>query len=98
MGNLGENNLLAFSGILKKAGIGGDQAGTAFRALNAAIFAPTAGAKTAMRAQGLNYADYQKSPDRLAVDPFVDNIAAKYGVAPDAEAKRPSRRSFPTSP
>lgn len=94
MGNLGENNLLAFSGILKKAGIGGDQAGTAFRALNAAIFAPTAGAKTAMRAQGLNYADYQKSPDRLAVDPFVDNIAAKYGVALDAEAKKAIAQIF----
>lgn len=94
MGNLGENNLLAFSGILKKAGIGGDQAGTAFRALNAAIFAPTAGAKTALRAQGLNYADYQKSPDRLAVDPFVDNIAAKYGVALDGKAKAAIAKVF----
>lgn len=81
MGNLGENNLLTFAGLLKKAGIGGDQAGTAFRALTSTLFAPTAGAKTAMRARGMNYADYQKAPDSLALAPFVDNIAQKYGVA-----------------
>lgn len=80
MGKVSEATLLGFGGVLKKANIGGDEAGTAFRALMATAQSPTAGAKTALLANGLNYKNYQHVPDRLAVDPFADDVAARYGV------------------
>lgn len=80
MGKVSEATLLGFGGILKKANIGGDEAGTAFRALMSTAQSPTAGAKTALLANGLNYKNYQHVPNGLAVDPFVDDVAARYGV------------------
>jgi hypothetical protein len=77
---VGEESLLAFGGTLKRANIGGDEASTAFRALIAAGLSPTAGAKTALLAHGLDYKNYQHSADHLDVAPFVEDIAAKYGV------------------
>jgi len=68
--------------------MGGDEAGVAFRALIAAATAPTAKAKTAMLANGLNYKNYQNSPDRIALDPFVADVAAKYGVKLDKDAQK----------
>ena len=80
LAGVGEESLLAFGGTLKRANIGGDEASTAFRALIAAGLNPTAGAKTALLAHGLNYKNYQHSADHLDVAPFVEDIAAKYGV------------------
>lgn len=80
MGKVSEASLLGFGGVLKKANIGGDEAGVAFRALMATAQSPTAGAKTALLANGLNYKNYQHVPDSLAVDPFADDVAARYGV------------------
>jgi len=80
MGKISEASLLGFGGVLKKANIGGDEAGVAFRALMATAQAPTAGAKTALLANGLNYKNYQRVPDQLAVDPFAEDVAARYGV------------------
>lgn len=80
MGKISEASLLGFGGVLKKANIGGDEAGVAFRALMATAQSPTAGAKTALLANGLNYKNYQHMPDSLAVDPFADDVAARYGV------------------
>lgn len=80
MGKISEASLLGFGGVLKKANIGGDEAGVAFRALMATAQSPTAGAKTALLANGLNYKNYQHVPDSLAVDPFADDVAARYGV------------------
>ncbi|MCA6099194.1 phage tail tape measure protein [Bradyrhizobium australafricanum] len=83
MGKISEASLLGFGGILKKANIGGDEAGVAFRALMSTAQAPTAGAKTALLANGLNYKNYQRVPDNLAVDPFAEDVAARYGVKLD---------------
>jgi TP901 family phage tail tape measure protein len=83
MSGVSEETLLAYGGISKKANMGGDESGVAFRALMAFANAPTAKAKTAMLANGLNYANYQSSPDRIALNPFVADIAAKYGVKLD---------------
>nr|WP_249803361.1 phage tail tape measure protein [Bradyrhizobium sp. 35] len=80
MGKISEASLLGFGGVLKKANIGGDEAGVAFRALMATAQSPTAGAKTALLANGLNYKNYPHMPDSLAVDPFADDVAARYGV------------------
>ncbi|MGY3584451.1 TP901 family phage tail tape measure protein [Bradyrhizobium sp. USDA 4341] len=80
MGKISEASLLGFGGILKKANIGGDEAGVAFRALMSTAQAPTAGAKTALLANGLNYKNYQRVPSSLAVDPFAEDVAARYGV------------------
>lgn len=80
LGKLSEASLLGFGGILKKANIGGDEAGVAFRALMSTAQAPTSGAKTALLANGLNYKNYQHTPDSLALDPFVQDVAARYGV------------------
>lgn len=81
MGGISEAALLGFGGILKKANIGGDEAGVAFRALMATIQSPTAGGKTAMLANGLNYKNYQRMRDSLDVDPFAADVSARYGVA-----------------
>ncbi|WP_438278075.1 phage tail tape measure protein [Nitrobacter sp.] len=80
MVGLSEASLLGFGGILKKANIGGDEAGVAFRALVSTLQSPTAGAKTALLANGLNFRNYQRTKDHLEVDPFVADVAARYGV------------------
>jgi hypothetical protein len=49
--------------------------------------APTAGAKTAMLANGLNYKNYQHMRDHLDVAPFADDVAARYGVKLDKGTK-----------
>jgi hypothetical protein len=87
MSGVSEQTLLAFAGISKKANMGGDESGVAFRALIAAAQSPTRGAKEALLANGLDYKKYQKAPDKLVLDPFVRNIAAQYGVKLDGNAK-----------
>lgn len=94
LGGMSEETLLAFGGILKKANMGGDEAGVAFRALMAAAQSPTAGARTAMLAHGMNYKNYQKNPDHLEVGPFAENIAAKYGVKLSKDARAGLDRIF----
>ncbi|MCK1618057.1 phage tail tape measure protein [Bradyrhizobium sp. 159] len=80
LAGISEASLLGFGGVLKKANIRGDEAGTAFRALTAMTQAPTAGAKTALLAAGMDYKNYQTMRDHLDVDPFAADVAARYGV------------------
>lgn len=87
MSGVSEETLLAFAGISKKANMGGDESGVAFRALMAAAQSPTRGAKEAMLANGLNFKNYQKNPDSLALSPFVENVAAQYGVKLNSKAQ-----------
>lgn len=87
MSGVSEETLLAFAGISKKANMGGDESGVAFRALMAAAQSPTRGAKEAMLANGLNFKNYQKNPDSLALSPFVENVAAQYGVKLNKDAQ-----------
>ncbi|OCC05101.1 phage tail tape measure protein [Labrys sp. WJW] len=94
MAGISEQNLLAFGAISKKANIGGDEAGVAFRALMAFGQKPTRGAKEAMLANGLDYSNYQRNPDRIEVDPFVKNVAAQYGVALNEEARAGLKKIF----
>ncbi len=75
-----EESLLAMGATLKKAGIGGDQAGVAYRAMIASLTRMTRIGRTAMLANGLNYADYQRVPDQLELDPFVSDVAQTYGI------------------
>jgi len=87
LAGISEASLLAFGAISKKANMGGDESGVAFRALVAAGESPTSGARTAMRAAGMRYADYQRAPDRLAMSPFVADVAERYGVKLDRHAQ-----------
>jgi TP901 family phage tail tape measure protein len=87
MAGVSEASLLGFGGVLKKANIGGDEAGVAFRALMSTIQSPTAGGKTALLANGLNYKNYQKTPDHLDVSPFADDVASRYGVKLDGKTR-----------
>lgn len=87
LSGVSEETLLAFAGISKKANMGGDESGVAFRALMAAAQSPTRGAREAMLANGLNFKNYQKNPDSLALSPFVENVAAQYGVKLNAKAQ-----------
>lgn len=80
MGGLSEETLLAFAGISKKANMGGDEAGTAFRALVANALSPTRKAKEAMLANGMDYKNYQRNPDQIDTAAFVKTVAAQYGV------------------
>ncbi|WP_342106367.1 phage tail tape measure protein [Methylobacterium sp. SI9] len=86
MAGLSEETLLAFAGISKKANMGGDEAGVAFRALVAAGTAPTRGAKEALKANGFDYKNYQRAPDKLNYSAFKDQVAAQYGVTLDKDA------------
>lgn len=83
MAGLSEETLLAFAGISKKANMGGDEAGVAFRALVANAMSPTRGAKEAMLANGLDYKNYQKLPDKIDTAAFTKTVAATYGVQLD---------------
>ncbi|MCJ2077887.1 phage tail tape measure protein [Methylobacterium sp. E-016] len=94
LAHVSEERMLAFAGVLKKATIGGDEAGVAFRALMSMSNAPTAGAKVAMRAAGLDYNNYQKKPEKLAVDPFVKQVAESYGVKLDGTVQAGLRKIF----
>jgi TP901 family phage tail tape measure protein len=87
MAHVSEETLLAFGGTLKRANIGGDEASTAFRALIAASLSPTSGAKTALLANGLDFSKYQHMRDHLDLDPFVRDVAQRYGVKLDKAAQ-----------
>lgn len=47
-----------------------------------------------MLANGLNFKNYQKQPDRLAVQPFIENIAALYGVGIHGRARAGIEKIF----
>ncbi|KQP11155.1 hypothetical protein ASF28_08920 [Methylobacterium sp. Leaf99] len=83
MAGLSEETLLAFGGISKKANMGGDEAGTAFRALVANALSPTRKAKEAMLANGMDYKNYQRNPERIDTGAFVKTVASQYGVKLD---------------
>lgn len=87
LSGVSEETLLAFGGIAKKANMGGQESGTAFRALMSAAQAPTQKAREAMLANGLNYKNYQKNPDHLTSQPFFENVAAQYGVKLNQKAR-----------
>lgn len=86
LSGVSEETLLAFAGISKKANMGGDESGVAFRALMAAAQSPTRHAKEALLANGLNFKNYQRNPDKLALAPFAENVAAQYGVKLNGKA------------
>ncbi|WP_210163405.1 phage tail tape measure protein [Methylobacterium sp. WSM2598] len=83
MAGLSEQTLLAFGAMSKKANMGGDQAGTAFRALVANALSPTRKAKEAMLANGFDYKNYQRNPDKIDTEAFKRTVAAQYGVQLD---------------
>lgn len=88
MSGVSEEMMLAFAGISKKANMGGDESGVAFRALIASGISPTRKAKEAYLANGMDFKNYQKNPDSLALDPFVKNVAAQYGVKLDKNTRQ----------
>ncbi len=87
LAGVSEQTLLAFAGISKKANMGGDESGVAFRSLMATAQSPTRGAKEALLANGLDFKNYQKNRDQLLLDPFVQNVAAQYGVKLNKKAQ-----------
>ncbi len=83
MAGLSEESLLAFGAISKKANLGGDEASTAFRALVKDLMSPTAEARTAMSAAGVDFSKYQAAPKAMNLNGFVQEVARKYGVQLD---------------
>lgn len=88
LSGVSEGTLLGFAAIAKRSNMGGDESGVAFRALMAAATSPTSGARTALRAAGLNYRDYQRAPTSIAVAPFVGDVAERYGVKLNGAAQK----------
>ena len=78
-----EEKLLAFGGVLKKSNFGGDEASTAFRAMVVGLQSPTAEARTAMQAAGIDFSKYQSAPKKMDTTGFVQEVARKYGVQLD---------------
>ena len=88
MAGLSEEQMLTFGGMGKKSNMGGDEMGTASRALVANLLKPTAGARTAMLANGIDYSKYQKQGGRpMDVEAFSTSIAGSYGVTLKKGAK-----------
>jgi hypothetical protein len=88
LGGLSEETMLAFMGLGKKANMGGDEMGTAGRAVIANLLKPTSGARTAMMASGIDYSKYQNQGSRpMDANNFAKTIAATYGVELDKGAK-----------
>ncbi len=95
MAGLSEEQLVAFGGIGKKANMGGDEMGVAARALSANLMKPTAGARTAMLANGIDYSKYQTfSAKPMEVEPFARSIAQNYGVELSEHAKAALQKVF----
>lgn len=94
LAGMSEEQLLAFGAVLKKANMGGDESGVAFRALIANMEAPTRKAKEALLANGMNFKNYQHAPNQIALQPFVANVAAQYGVRLSAAAQAGLGRIF----
>jgi len=81
MAGLSEEKMLAFAGVGKKSNMGGDEMGTAGRALVANMLSPTAGARTAMMAAGIDYSKYQHAGEKpMDAATFSKSIAQTYGV------------------
>ncbi len=92
---LSEEQMLAFAAVGKKANMPGDEMGTAGRALVANLLKPTAGARTAMMANGIDYSKYQNQGTKpMDVESFSKSIAASYGVALDEKAKAALQKTF----
>lgn len=87
LAGVSEEKMLAFGAIGKKSNMDGAQMGTAWRALISNATAPTRKAKETMRANGLNYSDYQKAPEKLDLEAFSSNVASSYGVRLNDKAK-----------
>ncbi|WP_375455714.1 phage tail tape measure protein, partial [uncultured Methylobacterium sp.] len=87
LSGVSEQTLLAFGGISKKANMGGEEAGVAFRALIANAQSPTQKAREAMLANGLDYKTYQKNPEKLDEAAFTKQVAASYGVELDKNTR-----------
>ena len=95
MAGLSEAQLLAFGGLGKKANMGGDEMGTAARALAANLMKPTAGARTALMAAGINYSSYQTMGAKpMDAEAFSQSVAQTYGVALDKGAKAALQKVF----
>lgn len=83
---LSEEQMLAFGAVLKKQNMGGDEAGVAFRALAANLVKPTAGAVTALRANGIDFSSYQHAK-AMDTEGFTAMVAQRYGVKLSAAAQ-----------
>jgi TP901 family phage tail tape measure protein len=95
MSGLSEEKLLAFGAVGKKANMGGDEMGTAARALSAAILKPTAGARVAMMASGLDYSKYQtQGAKAMNAEDFAKSVAQSYGVALGKDSKAALQKVF----
>ncbi len=92
---LSEEQMLAFAAVGKKANMPGDEMGTAGRALIANLLKPTAGARTAMMANGIDYSKYQTQGAKpMDAESFSKSIAASYGVELDKDAKAALQKTF----
>ena len=105
LGGLSEESMLAFMGLGKKANMGGDEMGTAGRAVIANLLKPTSGARTAMMASGIDYSKYQNQGSRpMDANNFAKSIAATYGVElprrprPRSSTCSTTKPSWPTRP
>ena len=83
---LSEEQMLAFGAVLKKQNMGGDESGVAFRALAANLLKPTAGAVTALRANGIDFSSYQHAKE-MDTAGFTAMVAQRYGVKLSAAAQ-----------
>ncbi len=95
LAGLSEEQMLAFAGVGKKANMPGAEMGTAGRALVANLLKPTAGARTAMMANGIDFSKYQTQGTKpMDAESFSKSIAASYGVELDKGTKQALQKTF----
>ncbi len=94
MAHLSEESMLAYGAISKKSNMGGDESGTAFRALVKNLLSPTAEARTAMLANGIDFSKYQAAPKNIDLNAFGRDVAMKYGVRLNAGTREGLTKVF----
>lgn len=77
---LSDDTLSAVGMTLRRAGIGGDEAGVAGRALSSKLVAPTRKGRLALQTMGVNYNDYVTSPEAFNLSGFEAGLKENFGV------------------
>src|SRR5262249_55125884 len=94
LSGIDETALLGFGAMGKKANMGGDEMGTAFRAVTKNLQAPTREGREAMMSAGINYNDYVRAPKAMNSEGFAKLVAQEYGVNLNPAARARLGRIF----
>ena len=94
LAGISEPSLLGFGAVAKKANMGGDESGVAFRALTKNLYSPTREGKEAMMAAGIDYSKFQGAPKAMDAAGFARIAGIEYGKEFDPAAMQRLQKVF----